>query len=838
MWFKDFRQEPQGAADLVNYASFVADGVVLQKDGTLLAAWRYRGPDLDSATHEELEVLTSQVSRALLLLGSDCALHVDAVRRPILDYPGRGQFLDPVSRAIERERSAEFAGGASFETVFYLALTFAPPKQVEARLGKLFVSGYDGAASTDWGRLLELFESKAGEFGEQLRSVLGTRRLGSDELLEYLHGAWTGIWQPIEVGRHTEYLDYRIADQDFVAGFLPRMGQDHLRVIGVEGLPFESQPAMLDALGRLPIRCRWSTRFLPLDAQEAAFELEKRRKYWKGQIFGFASILQSKEGYERSESQAAHNATFSRHAANLDAVQLVESVDAALAENSSSTQRYGYLTNVVIVYATDGRRADEAATRVIKELRSKGFGARLETVNAVEALLGSLPGHTYQNVRQPPIGSSTLADLLPLTALWAGNPKNPSPLMPGESSCLAVTYSTGETPFFLNLHTGGAAEAGAAGGDVGHSLILGPTGTGKSSLLGFLELSWLRYRDARVICFDKGYSAYAPTLACGGTHYDVFSGADRLSFAPLAGIADPNERGWAGEWLEQLFSLQGGSQALVTPERRRAISRALDLMAASPHPTLTEFASKVQDFDLREAIRPYLAGEAFGALFDADHDQLGDARFLTFEMSHLMEAGPRATLPALLYLFHRLDGRLDGRPTLIVVDECWTFLLHDLFASWLRRALKEYRKKNAAVVMATQSLSDVFHSPHKAALLESCPTKIFLPNPQALSPQGAEHYTALGLNDRQREILATATPKKHYYLTSPEGSRLLDLKLGPLALAFTTASSPEKVQLVGELHRRFGAAWVEPFLERQGLALEPAESPGALALEARGGRCG
>jgi len=834
MWFKDFQQEPQGVADLVNYGSFVADGVLVQKDGTLLTAWKYRGPDLDSATPEELDALISQVNRALLLLGSDSAVHVDAVRRPILEYPGRGRFLDPVSRSIELERAAEFASGASFETVFYLALTWSPPKQVETRLGKLFVSGYDGAAATDWGRLLEIFETKAAEFGEQLRPVLATRRLDSDGLLEYLHGALNGIWQPIALGRYSEYIDFRVADQDFVAGFLPRIGQDHLRVIGVEGLPFESQPAMLDALGRLPIRCRWSTRFLPLDAQEAAGELEKRRKYWKGQIFGFAAILQSKESYERSESQAAQNATFSRHAANLDAVKLVESVDSAVADNASGAQRYGFLTNVVVVHDTEARRADEAATLVIKELRSKGFGARLETVNAVEAFLGSLPGHTYQNVRQPPIGSSTLADLLPLTALWAGNTRNPSPLMPKGSSCLAVTYSTGETPFFLNLHTGGAAEAGGAGGDVGHSLILGPTGTGKSSLLCFLELSWLRYPSARVLCFDKGYSAYVPTLACGGTHYDVFSGVDRLAFAPLQGIADPNERAWAGEWLEQLFAIQGGSDAAVTPERRRAISRALDLMASSPTPTLTEFASKVQDFDLREAIRPYLAGEAFGALFDADHDQLADARFLTFEMSHLMEAGPRATLPALLYLFHRLEAKLDGRPTLIVVDECWTFLLHDLFATWLRRALKEYRKKNAAVVMATQSLADVFHSPHKAALLESCPTKILLPNPQALSPQGAEHYTALGLNDRQREILATATPKKHYYLLSPEGSRLLDLKLGPLALAFTTASSPERVQLARDLFRRYGEAWIEPWVEAMGLCLDAPAEVAPLAFAAGG----
>src|SRR3546814_6123138 len=97
--------------------------------------------------------------------------------------------------------------------------------------------------------------------------------------------------------------------------------------------------------------------------------------------------------------------------------------------------------------------------------------------------------------------------------------------------------------------------------------------------------------------------------------------------------------------------------------------------------------------------------------------------------------GSSAAAAVLSYLFHRIEGRLDGSPTLIIIDEGWLVLDSPLFAAQLREWLKTLRKKNASVVFATQSLADIETSAIAPAIIESCPTRIFLPNDRALEPQ-------------------------------------------------------------------------------------------------------
>jgi type IV secretion system protein VirB4 len=154
-------------------------------------------------------------------------------------------------------------------------------------------------------------------------------------------------------------------------------------------------------------------------------------------------------------------------------------------------------------------------------------------------------------------------------------------------------------------------------------------------------------------------------------------------------------------------------------------------------------------------------------------------------------AQPGVVAPVLHYLFHRLEARFDGRPTLLVLDEAWIFLDHPLFAARIREWLKVLRKKNVAVVFATQSLADIAGSTIAPALLESCPQRILLPNDRAIEPQLREIYERFGLNARQIELVSRATPKRHYYLQSARGNRLFELGLGPVALALCGASDPE-----------------------------------------------
>ncbi|HZX85095.1 MAG TPA: conjugal transfer protein TrbE, partial [Reyranella sp.] len=190
------------------------------------------------------------------------------------------------------------------------------------------------------------------------------------------------------------------------------------------------------------------------------------------------------------------------------------------------------------------------------------------------------------------------------------------------------------------------------------------------------------------------------------------------------------------------------------------------------------------------ALAPYVLGGAHGRLLDADHDRLGSADVQGFEMEELM-ASRAAALAVLRYLFARFEERLDGAPTLLILDEAWLFLDDPVFAARIRQWLKTLRKKNVSVVFATQSLADIEGSAIAPAIVESCASRVFLPNPQAMEPQIRKIYESFGLNARQIGIVAQAQPKQDYYYQSRLGNRVFDLDLGPVALAFAGASTPE-----------------------------------------------
>ena len=349
---------------------------------------------------------------------------------------------------------------------------------------------------------------------------------------------------------------------------------------------------------------------------------------------------------------------------------------------------------------------------------------------------------------------------------------------------MAVARTSGSTPFRLSLHVG----------DVGHAMVVGPTGSGKSALLAFLALQWFRYPQARVVVFDKGRSARAATLAAGGRWHPLQPGGD-FTLQPLARIEDDAERAWASEWLADAVRLAGLEPA---PRMRKEIWAALGALSQAPvaQRTLTVFTALVQDKAVAAALEPLTLNGPHGALIDgvAPQDE-ALADFECFELESLM-ATPSAVAPVLAALFHEIERGFDGRPTLLILDEAWLFLGETAFAARIREWLKTLRKKGVAVVFATQSLDDVVRSSIASALIESCPTQIFLPNPRALEPASADLYRMFGLNRRQLELIAWATPKRTYYWRQPDGRRLFDLKLTGAGLALCGASSPDDQALI------------------------------------------
>jgi type IV secretion system protein VirB4 len=175
--------------------------------------------------------------------------------------------------------------------------------------------------------------------------------------------------------------------------------------------------------------------------------------------------------------------------------------------------------------------------------------------------------------------------------------------------------------------------------------------------------------------------------------------------------------------------------------------------------------------------------------------------------------------PTLTYLFHRLEDRFTGRPTLLILDEAWVYLDNPLFAARIREWLKVLRKKNVAVIFATQSLADIAQSSIAPAIIESCPQRIFLPNDRAIEPQARSAYERFGLNERQVELIARAVPKRQYFLQSARGSRLFDLGLGPIALALCGTSDPQSQKLIDRVWAEAGAGhFAAAFLSAKGLA--------------------
>lgn len=789
--FREHKKVHDKLSDVLPWAALVAPDVVLNKDGSFLSCFKYRGPDLDSSTPEERIVKAAHINNVLRRLGTGWAVYAEAQRRVVNSYPD-SDFPDPLSRLIDETRREAFGSNQHYESSYYLTFIFMPPAERTTKMAGKFISS-DSEESINYDLILENFRAQVGQALDLLtRQFPEVYLLETDELLTYLHSTISTKNHPVRMPEIPMYLDAVLPDEPLLGGFRPKLGDSHLGVIGILGFPGSTQPELLDALNRIPIEYRWVTRFICLGKNEGKKELETLQRKWYAKRKSVGTLI--KELFTNQESAISDS----------DAVQKSEDAEQALLELGSEDVTYGFLTTTFTLFHQNPAELRNIAAEVERIINGVGFTTKYESVNAVEAWLGSIPGNTQRDVRRPLINSINLAHLLPgASAVWGGQEKNSHLNAPA----LFVAETGGSTPFRYSNHVG----------DVGHTLVLGPTGAGKSTLLNFMEVQFLRYSNAQVYIFDKGGSSATLTAAVGGDHYDLGAEDSPLYFQPLALVDNEAERKWAHEWLVALASKEN---VTVTPEVKKTIWDALLSLAATPEDQRTMEALTVylQNRELRDAFEPFTHRGAYGKLVDNSSDTLRLSRWQTFEMEKLMES-PTVVGPVLSYLFHRLESRFDGSPTLLVLDEAWLFLDHPAFATKIREWLKTLRKLNVAVIFATQSLADVDRSSIAPTIKEACFTKIYLPNAIALQPDAKEFYRRFGLNDRQIEILAYAIPKKDYYYTSPIGNRLFDLSLDELALAYCAGVSKEQIATVRELRAKANTTleFNLSYLERRGL---------------------
>ena len=758
----EYRKRPALLADWLPWAGLVAPGVVLNKDGSFQRTARFRGPDLDSATQGELMATAARLNNALRRRGSGWALFVEAERRAAAGYPD-SVFPEPLSWLVDEERRAAFDEVAShFESSYHLTLAWLPPEESRSRASGLLYENRS-TDSVDWRERLQGFIAESDRFMGLLEGVMPeVGWLDDAQTLSHLHAGVSTRRHPVAVPEVPMHLDALLADEPLTGGLAPMLGQQHLRVLSVRGFPTSTWPGILDELNRLGFAYRWCTRFLCLDKAEAERELVRLRRQWFAKRKNIVALL--RETIFQQETPLVDS----------DASNKAADADAALQDLGSDQVAFGYVTATVTVMDADASAADEKLRAAERVIQGRGFVTIPEALNAVEAWLSSLPGHAYANVRQPIVSTLNLAHMMPVSAVWAGPERNAHL----DGPPLIVTRTDGATPFRLVTHVG----------DVGHTLVVGPTGMGKSVLLATMAMQFRRYPGSHVFAFDMGRSMRATVLGIGGEHYDLGSDG-AVAFQPLARVDQDAYRAWATQWIAGRLVAEG---ALVGPAEKDQIWSALASLASAPveQRTMTGLSALLQSNALRQALAPYVLGGPHGKLLDADHDRLGSGDVQCFEMEELMHS-KAAVLAVLAYLFARLEERFDGAPTLLILDEAWLFLDDPVFASRIRQWLKTLRKKNVSVVFATQSLADVKESSIAPAIVESCASRIFLPNPQAIEPQVRSIYEGFGLSSRQIEIVANAGPKRDYYYQSRLGNRVFDLGLGPITLAFAGASSPE-----------------------------------------------
>ena len=561
----EYRHRSQSLADFLPWAALVREGVILNKDGSFQRSAKFRGPDLDSSTPAELVAITSRLNNALRRLGTGWAIFIEAQRQPAHSYP-LSDFPEPASKLVDAERRAQFEEeGAHFESRYFLTLLWLPPADDSARAEAWLYENraHDGA---DWRAALDGFVDRTDRVLALVEGFMPEAEwLDDGETLTYLHSCVSTRRQRVRVPETPMYLDAILVDEDLTGGLEPRLGRAHLRTLTIMGFPSQTWPGLLDDLNRLAFPYRWATRAICLDKTDATRLLGKIRRQWFAKRKSIMAILKEVMTNEASvlmDSDAANKA--------IDA-------DAALQELGSDLVGEAYVTATITVWDEDARVADERLRLVEKTIQGRDFTCMRETVNAIEAWLGSLPGHVYANVRQPPISTLNLAHMMPFSAVWAGPERDEHFQEPP----LFFARTEGSTPFRFSLHVG----------DVGHTLIVGPTGAGKSVLLALMALQFRRYPRAQVFAFDFGGSIRAASLAMGGDWHDL-GGAladeatEPVALQPLARVDDAGERAWAAEWVAALLGREvrdDHARAQGAPMVRAQLARLCADLGADDH---------------------------------------------------------------------------------------------------------------------------------------------------------------------------------------------------------------------------------------------------------------
>lgn len=759
-----WRDPTQSLGDYMNWGMILTPGAIACKDGSFIAAWAMVGIDPESMEEATYTAQMERISRGFASFRDDATFWVTLCRKSAAtEYLNSqaGQGDDPLA-LIAAERAAILsAPGGAFRNELTMAVQWVPSDPSKGSKINL-----------------DLFETFCRTVEGRFRSILGLKRLrirkrqdrrgqlrDCDAFMSHLGERTCGLpltLSPAPKGEEA-YVTHvlRPAFEQADPYSAPLIYGREAELLTIDGFPQEIGRDPFGALEAMPFDIQITMRFACQSKRATRAMANSAFKDWlQGgsslfrQVFSDGPVKQDQNSLEMAQ-----------HAEN------------TLAEIEREALSYGRFALTATVFTDpsisdpEARRArvDAAAHEVSEALHETGYNPRLERLNGLEAFLGSLPGHAHYNIRTQGISSRTFAWSMPSTSIWTGSRTNPAPppLFPeGTPALLTGRALTGEL-FDFNLHVG----------EVGHGLIFGPTEGGKSVLLGLLAAQWQRYKDAQVIVFDKGRSMQRLTRALGGS-VSIFN-SEHGGVAPLE-AADRLGAAWLERWIH---TLTGVNNIPRTPARDGEVKTLSESFLASKLRSFEALARLTQDPDLRRMFDTYQTSESTAVLRGGQgYTGLGSTMTMIETEEIFNDLDERARVPLIDYLFEEVARRIDGRPTLIIMDEAWAYLKTPVFAERITSWLREGRKKNLALLMATQSLKDILDDDLMSVIMESCKTKIYLPSAGAQSDALKPQYMRLGLNEKQVENIATAAPKRDYYITQEGQERTVDFALGPATL--------------------------------------------------------
>ncbi|MXO91987.1 VirB4 family type IV secretion/conjugal transfer ATPase, partial [Pontixanthobacter aquaemixtae] len=680
------------AGDRLPYAHLIDPNTMLLRDGSVMTAIQVPGLLFET---EDSDALNAHAATREVMLRSTLdarfVMYHHVIRRRV-EVELDAEFDDPLSAHIDRRWKERLGHGSLFINDQFVTLIRRPARgkagfaERMAKGWKRVTSGAREELEADPRDLRTLKAAATGlvaslsAYGAQLLGEYeGTSGGANNELLELLSALYNGEMRPVrrphEEADIGQMLPYRRASFGLDAMELRGSGEaDFASIISLKEYPDATSPGLLDGLLRLPYEMVVSESYAPSERQTTRerMDLAIRR----------LNSADEEAAAERNDMMAARDAL------------------------GNGSVGFGDHHLSVLVREKDLGLLDEATAACSAALADTGAIAVREDTNLEPAFWGQFPGNEHFVVRRALISSANMASFGSLHGFALGQAENNH-----WGQAVTLLETTSATPFFFNFHHG----------DLGNFSVIGPSGSGKTVVMNFLAAQAQKYAP-RTILFDKDRGAELFVRGIGG-RYDRINAGEPTGFNPLALEDNPVNRAFLRDWLGVLLEADG-------PEERATIAAAVDATYAN-QPSLRRLrhfkellagARRPKPGDLASRLDAWIGtkgddGGEHGWLFDNEKDRLDLAkRVLGFDMTALLE-NPKLRTPTMMYLFHRIEQRLDGEPTMILIDEGWKALDDEVFAARIRDWLKTLRKRNALVGFATQSARDALDSRISTALV-------------------------------------------------------------------------------------------------------------------------